>query len=139
MLEGVKSITIWLATITECIAGIIIALSVIEATARTALVFLQQFEQSTTTSHEAKEAVRLNSAVGLRWPSNLRSAPTYCEPRWRRRGQKSDSSQLSRRFGPPSIIFFSKKSTKPQSAGAKRPSNRVPTSHVADHDELIAR
>lgn len=135
MLEGVKSITIWLATITECIAGIIIALSVIEATARTALVFLQQFEQSTTTSHEAKEAVRLRLG---RWLA-LALAPTYCEPRWRRRGQKSDSSQLSRRFGPPSIIFFSKKSTKPQSAGAKRPSNRVPTSHVADHDELIAR
>jgi len=91
-LDTIKTFTVWLATGTEGIAGLIIAVAVIEAAIRTALLLVRK---STTTqedaSHEAEEAVRLRLgrwlALALEFELGADILRTAVAPTWSEIGQ----------------------------------------------------
>ena len=58
--EAIKTLTIWLATGTEVVAGLLIAVAVAEATVRTILALPATFASGNPgNGHEAKEQIRL--------------------------------------------------------------------------------
>jgi uncharacterized membrane protein len=59
-MELAKQVTIWLATATEAVAGLVIGIAVLEAAARTLIVLFQDTcAGNPERSHAAKEEVRL--------------------------------------------------------------------------------
>jgi len=92
MLETVKQITVWLATATEGIAGLVIGVAVIEATVRTFLVlFRYAGSVSPAHSHVAKEEVRLRLgrwlALALEFELGADILRTAVAPTWSEIGQ----------------------------------------------------
>jgi uncharacterized membrane protein len=89
-MEAIKLLTLWVATGTEAIAGLVIAVAVIEAAVRTALVFLRH-AGSDQASHEAKEQVRLrlgrSLALALEFELAADILRTAVAPTWSEIGQ----------------------------------------------------
>jgi len=88
-LDTVKTLTIWLATMTEGVAGLVIALAVIEAAVRTA--GLPFHHRGPDASHEAKEEVRLRLgrwlALALEFELGADILRTAVAPTWSEIGQ----------------------------------------------------
>ncbi len=88
---AIKQFTIWLATATELIAGLIIAIAVIEAVLRTAMVIRHSSSHSPESSHEAKEEVRLRLgrwlALALEFELGADILRTAIAPTWSEIGQ----------------------------------------------------
>ena len=89
---AVKTLTIWLAAITESLAALIIAVAVIEATIRTARLLVQQVHPADAdASHEAKEEVRLRLgrwlALALEFELGADILRTAVAPTWSEIGQ----------------------------------------------------
>ena len=92
MLDAVKTLTIWLATMTEGVAGLVIAAAVIEAALRTArLLFCHVAPTDAEASHEAKEEVRLRLgrwlALALEFELGADILRTAVAPTWSEIGQ----------------------------------------------------
>jgi uncharacterized membrane protein len=90
--DAIKQLTIWLATGTELIAGLVIALAVIEAAIRTGtLVIRYSSSQNPEPSHEAKEEVRLRLgrwlALALEFELGADILRTAIAPTWSEIGQ----------------------------------------------------
>ncbi|MBV9066303.1 MAG: DUF1622 domain-containing protein [Methylobacteriaceae bacterium] len=91
-LEAVKTFTIWLATGTEGLAGLVIAVAVIEAAIRTAgLIFHSPAANNPDASHEAKEEIRLRLgrwlALALEFELGADILRTAVAPTWSEIGQ----------------------------------------------------
>jgi uncharacterized membrane protein len=91
-LEAVKTFTIWLATGTEGLAGLVIAVAIIEATFRTAgLLIYRARTDSPDASHEAKEEIRLRLgrwlALALEFELGADILRTAVAPTWSEIGQ----------------------------------------------------
>ena len=91
-LEEIKTFTIWLATGTEGIAGVVIAIAVIEAAIRTALLlFRHTGAAQADASHQAKEEVRLRLgrwlALALEFELGADILRTAVAPTWSEIGQ----------------------------------------------------
>lgn len=91
-LDVIKTFTIWLATLTEGIAGLVIAIAVIEAAIRTAAVLFQhRSADNANASHEAKEEVRLRLgrwlALALEFELGADILRTAVAPTWSEIGQ----------------------------------------------------
>ena len=91
-LDAVKTLTIWLATFTEGIAGAVIAIAVIEAAIRTVRVLFAHTRPSDAeASHEAKEEVRLRLgrwlALALEFELGADILRTAVAPTWSEIGQ----------------------------------------------------
>ncbi|MFC0388171.1 DUF1622 domain-containing protein [Muricoccus vinaceus] len=92
MTETIKQITLWLATGTEAIAGVLIAIAVIEAAIRaTAVVLRYSKTTDPSRSHEAKEEVRLRLgrwlALALEFELGADILRTAIAPTWSEIGQ----------------------------------------------------
>ena len=92
MLDAIKTFTIWLATGTEAVAGLVIAVAVIEAAVRTAiLLFRHTGAAQADQSHEAKEEVRLRLgrwlALALEFELGADILRTAVAPTWSEIGQ----------------------------------------------------
>ena len=92
MTETIKQITLWLATGTEAIAGVLIAIAVIEAAIRaTAVVLRHSKTTDPSRSHEAKEEVRLRLgrwlALALEFELGADILRTAIAPTWSEIGQ----------------------------------------------------
>lgn len=91
MIETVKQITEWLATATEGIAGLVIAIAVVEATVRTAVVLFRYSDKPPDQSHVAKEQVRLRLgrwlALALEFELGADILRTAVAPTWSEIGQ----------------------------------------------------
>lgn len=90
--EQIKQLTILLATATEGVAGLVIAVAVIEAAARTAFVFVSFAKpRDAVASHEAKEEVRLRLgrwlALALEFELGADILRTAVAPTWSEIGQ----------------------------------------------------
>ena len=90
--DTIKGITVWLATATEAIAGVLIAIAVIEATFRTVTVVLRYSSvRNPDQSHEAKEEVRLRLgrwlALALEFELGADILRTAIAPTWSEIGQ----------------------------------------------------
>ena len=90
--DGVKALTLWLATMTEGIASIVIAAAVVEAALRTGrLMFTHTGAADTDASHEAKEEVRLRLgrwlALALEFELGADILRTAVAPTWSEIGQ----------------------------------------------------
>ncbi len=90
--ESIKGDTLWLATATEALAGILIAVAVIEATIRTVPIAVRSFlTDDPTHSHEAKEDVRLRLgrwlALALEFELGADILRTAIAPTWSEIGQ----------------------------------------------------
>ena len=91
-LDTIKTFTIWLATGTEAVAGLVIAVAVIEAAIRTVYVFFRHTDAcSAAASHEAKEEVRLRLgrwlALALEFELGADILRTAVAPTWSEIGQ----------------------------------------------------
>ncbi len=91
-LDAVKTFTIWLATGTEGLAGLIIAVAVIEAAFRTAgLIIRRPANDNPDSSHEAKEQIRLRLgrrlALALEFELGADILRTAVAPTWSEIGQ----------------------------------------------------
>lgn len=91
-LDAIKTFTVWLATATEGIAGLVIAVAVIEAAIRTArLLFCHTPSAQADASHEAKEQVRLRLgrwlALALEFELGADILRTAVAPTWSEIGQ----------------------------------------------------
>ena len=91
-LDTIKTFTVWLATGTEGIAGLVIAVAVIEAAIRTALLlFRHTASAQVDASHEAKEEVRLRLgrwlALALEFELGADILRTAVAPTWSEIGQ----------------------------------------------------
>lgn len=90
-LDAIKTFTVWLATGTEGVAGLIIAIAVIEATVRTARFLIRQGPIEADASHEAKEEVRLRLgrwlALALEFELGADILRTAIAPTWSEIGQ----------------------------------------------------
>lgn len=92
MTDYIKTLTIWLATGTEGIAGLLIAAAVIEAALRTArLFFVHTAPAAAEASQEAKEEVRLRLArwlaLALEFELGADILRTAVAPSWSEIGQ----------------------------------------------------
>jgi uncharacterized membrane protein len=92
VIENVKQITLWLATATEFIAGLLIAAAVFEATLRSVLLFFRSAHTtSAARSHAAKEEVRLRLgrwlALALEFELGADILRTAVAPTWSEIGQ----------------------------------------------------
>lgn len=92
MIEVAKQITLWLATATEFIAGLLIAAAVFEATVRSLLVFARFADASSSArSHVVKEEVRLRLgrwlALALEFELGADILRTAVAPTWSEIGQ----------------------------------------------------
>lgn len=92
MLDTIKTLTVWLATGTEGIGGLIIAVAVMEAALRTArLFFIHSVPAQAEASHEAKEEVRLRLgrwlALALEFELGADILRTAVAPTWSEIGQ----------------------------------------------------
>lgn len=92
MLDTIKTFTIWLATGTEGIAGLVIAAAVIEAAIRTTGLLLRHTASAQAdASHEAKEQVRLRLgrwlALALEFELGADILRTAVAPTWSEIGQ----------------------------------------------------
>jgi uncharacterized membrane protein len=92
VIETVKAITVWLAAATEGIAGLIIAVAVVEASAQSAFVlFRYAASRSPERSHLAKEEVRLRLgrwlALALEFELAADILRTAVAPTWSEIGQ----------------------------------------------------
>jgi uncharacterized membrane protein len=90
--ELVKELTLWLSTLTEGLAALIIAIAVIEAAFRTAAVlFRDVLPARAALSHEAKEDVRLRLgrwlALALEFLLAADILRTAVAPTWSEIGQ----------------------------------------------------
>ena len=90
--ELVKELTLWLSTLTEGLAALIIAIAVIEAAIRTAAVlFSDVIPARAALSHEAKEDVRLRLgrwlALALEFLLAADILRTAVAPTWSEIGQ----------------------------------------------------
>ena len=89
--ELIKELTLQVSTITEGVAALIIAIAVIEGVFRTFLVILQSFSPSDSSSHEAKEDVRLRLgrwlALALEFLLAADILRTAVAPSWSEIGQ----------------------------------------------------
>ncbi len=91
-LDAIKTFTIWLATGTEGIAGLVIGVAVIEAAIRTVLLlFSYTAAAQADDSHEAKEEVRLRLgrwlALALEFELGADILRTAVAPTWSEIGQ----------------------------------------------------
>jgi uncharacterized membrane protein len=88
-LDAVKALTNWLATMTEGVAGLVIAAAVIEAAVRTVGLLLRHRDPDA--SHEAKEEVRLRLgrwlALALEFELGADILRTAVTPTWSEIGQ----------------------------------------------------
>jgi uncharacterized membrane protein len=88
-LDAVKILTVRLATMTEGVAGLVIAVAVIEAAIRTAELLLHHWDPDA--SHEAKEEVRLRLgrwlALALEFELGADILRTAVTPTWSEIGQ----------------------------------------------------
>jgi len=90
--ELVKELTLWLSTLTEGLAALIIAIAVIEAAVRTvAVLFSDVLPARAALSHEAKEDVRLRLgrwlALALEFLLAADILRTAVAPTWSEIGQ----------------------------------------------------
>ena len=90
--ELVKELTLWLSTLTEGLAALIIAIAIIEAAIRTAAVlFSDVIPARAALSHEAKEDVRLRLgrwlALALEFLLAADILRTAVAPTWSEIGQ----------------------------------------------------
>jgi uncharacterized membrane protein len=91
-IDAIKQLTVWLATGTETVAGIVVAVAVIEAAVRSVLVLLRQSGSGgPADSHEAKEEVRLRLgrwlALALEFELGADILRTAVAPTWSEIGQ----------------------------------------------------
>jgi uncharacterized membrane protein len=91
-LEAVKTLTVWLATLTEGLASLVIAFAVIEAGLRTFRLMLHHTGAAdAAASHEAKEDVRLRLgrwlALALEFELGADILRTAVAPTWSEIGQ----------------------------------------------------
>lgn len=91
-MDAIKGFTVWLATATEGIAGLVIAVAVIEAAFRTAALVLGGLRLAKAeTSHEAKEEIRLRLgrwlALALEFELGADILRTAVAPTWSEIGQ----------------------------------------------------
>lgn len=91
-LDAIKTFTTWLATGTEGIARLVIAIAVIEAAIRTTLLLFQHTAPTQAdASHEAKEEVRLRLgrwlALALEFELGADILRTAVAPTWSEIGQ----------------------------------------------------
>lgn len=90
-IETIKQLTEWIATGTETVAGAVIAVAVIEAAIRSALVLLGAHASGPEKSHEAKEEVRLRLArwlaLALEFELGADILRTAVAPTWSELGQ----------------------------------------------------
>ena len=88
-LDAVKTLTVWLATMTEGVAGLVIAVAVIEAAVRIAVLPFR--DRGPDASHEAKEEVRLRLgrwlALALEFELGADILRTAVAPTWSEIGQ----------------------------------------------------
>lgn len=92
LIDSIKTFTLWLATGTEGIAGLVIAAAVIEAAGRTLLLFFRHSAPGDAdASHEAKEEVRLRLgrwlALALEFELGADILRTAVAPSWSEIGQ----------------------------------------------------
>ena len=90
--DEIKQLTIWLATATEAVAGLLIAIAVVEAAIRAiGLVFQREDRDNPERSHEAKEEVRLRLgrwlALALEFELGADILRTAVAPTWSEIGQ----------------------------------------------------
>lgn len=90
--EWVKELTLWLSTVTEGIAAVVIAVAVIEAGLRTlVLIYVSVMPDGAARSHEAKEDVRLRLgrwlALALEFLLAADILRTAVAPSWSEIGQ----------------------------------------------------
>ena len=91
-IDDVKQLTLWLATGTEAVASLVIAVAVVEATIRTLpLVATSLSAREPERSHEAKEEVRLRLgrwlALALEFELGADILRTAVAPTWSEIGQ----------------------------------------------------
>lgn len=90
--EWVKELTLWLSTVTEGVAAVVIAIAVLEAALRTLTLLFETFvPDGTSRSHEAKEEVRLRLgrwlALALEFLLAADILRTAVAPTWSEIGQ----------------------------------------------------
>ena len=90
--EWVKDLTVWLSSVTEGIAALVIAVAVLEASVRTlALLFASAVPGGAARSHEAKEDIRLRLgrwlALALEFLLAADILRTAVAPTWSEIGQ----------------------------------------------------
>lgn len=90
--EWVKELTLWLSSVTEGVAAIVIAVAVLEASVRTLLLLFQSvLPGRVSVSHEAKEDVRLRLgrwlALALEFLLAADILRTAVAPTWSEIGQ----------------------------------------------------
>lgn len=90
--EWVKELTLWLSSVTEGVAAIVIAVAVLEASVRTLLLLFQSvLPGRASVSHEAKEDVRLRLgrwlALALEFLLAADILRTAVAPTWSEIGQ----------------------------------------------------
>ena len=90
-IDAIKQLTIWLATGTETIAGIVVAVAVIEAAVRSVVVLFSEAGSGPDKSHQAKEEVRLRLgrwlALALEFALGADILRTAVAPTWAEIGQ----------------------------------------------------
>ncbi len=91
-LDAIKTFTIWLATATEGVAGLVIGIAVAEAALRTVLLLFRHNDPAqVAASHEAKEDVRLRLgrwlALALEFELGADILRTAVAPTWSEIGQ----------------------------------------------------
>lgn len=90
--EWVKELTLWLSTVTEGVAAVVIAVAVLEAGVRTVPLLFETFmPDAASRSHEAKEDVRLRLgrwlALALEFLLAADILRTAVAPTWSEIGQ----------------------------------------------------
>ena len=130
-LEAVKTFTIWLATGTEGVAGLVIAVAVIEAAIRTAGLILQRpATGNPDASHEAKEEIRLRLgrwlALALEFELGADILRTAVAPTWSEIGQLAAIATVRT-----ALNFFLQQEI--DKAGARR--SGLPTIRGTEHSD----
>lgn len=92
LVEWVKELTLWLSSVTEGVAALVIAIAVLEASLRTlALLFQTVLPERAALGHEAKEDVRLRLgrwlALALEFLLAADILRTAVAPTWSEIGQ----------------------------------------------------
>jgi len=126
MHETVKVLTLWLSTLTEGVAAIVIAIAVVEVAVRTGiLLFRDVLPSRIAISHEAKEDVRLRLgrwlALALEFLLAADILRTAVAPSWSEIGQLAAIATIRTALN----FFLQLEIDKAEQRKATPPENRV--------------
>ena len=123
--EIIKELTLQVSTITEGVAALIIAIAVVEGVFRTLLLVLQSFSPSSSSSHEAKEDIRLRLgrwlALALEFLLAADILRTAVAPSWSEIGQLAAIATIRTALN----FFLQLEIDKAEQRKATPPENRV--------------